>query len=99
MRVVFVGVIAAHESWRANMNCQSPDVGLASSGHIISKFNPVNGDVVWRAKIARIFRRIAPYLSVLAALVLVVLVLVSMHFTSLDWQWLHSLAVSLAQRW
>ena len=87
MRVVFVGVIAAHESWRANMNCQSPDVGLASSGHITSKVNPVNGDVVWRAKIARIFRRIAPYLSVLAALVLVVLVLVSMHFTSLDWQW------------
>lgn len=41
-----------------------------------------------RIKIARLFRRVAPFLVVLAALTLIVLVLISMQLTSLDWQWI-----------
>lgn len=88
MRIVFVGAIPAREPCRANMRCQSSDVALVSPGHIPAKENPTGVNMVWRVKVARLFRRIAPFLGALAALLLVVMVLISMQLSSLDWQWI-----------
>ena len=71
-----------------DMSGRSADAALTSTVHIESEENAGGRNPALRVKAARLFRRIAPFLGVLAALLLVVMVLVSMQLTSLDWQWI-----------
>ena len=87
------------------MSWRSPDVNLAVPGDTTAAEQPLPGDAGCRINAAWIFRRISPYLGVLAALALIISLLVTMYFTSLDWQWITFFAgvlgaavVSLATR-
>jgi PAS domain S-box-containing protein len=87
------------------MSWRSPDVNLAVPDATVAVAQPLQGDATRRINAAWIFRRISPYLGVLAALALIISLLVTMYFTSLDWQWITFFAgvlgaavVSLATR-
>lgn len=71
-----------------DMSGRSAEAALTSTVDIESEENARGRNFALRVRAARLFRRIAPFLGVLAGLLLVVVVLVSMQLTSLDWQWI-----------
>lgn len=70
------------------MSGRPPDLSLTSQSQSTPAEKLAEDEPAPRINAGWVVKRITPYVSVLGALALIVTLLVTMYFTSLDWQWI-----------